>query len=123
MEIFREYLESMDNMQHRTRTEEIFGWVIKKFPNLTPKIAWNQPMFTDHDTFIIGFSVSQKHLAVSPEVAGIVRFSNEIIETGYEHSKNLFRIKWDDTIDYSLIEKIIEFNIADKSDCSTFWRK
>ncbi|MCQ4950818.1 hypothetical protein NE646_14380, partial [Bittarella massiliensis] len=41
------------------------------FPDLTPKIAWNQPMFTDHGTFIIGFSAAKAHLAVAPERAGI----------------------------------------------------
>lgn len=34
--------------------EEVLGWVTKKFPNLKPKISWNQPILTDHGTFIIG---------------------------------------------------------------------
>ncbi|QCB29216.1 hypothetical protein [Corynebacterium endometrii] len=28
-------------------------------------IAWNQPMFTHHDTFIIGFSHAKKHMAAA----------------------------------------------------------
>ncbi len=123
MEVFAEYLASIDNPQHRARTEEVLEWITKKFPKLTPKIAWNQPMFTDHNTFIIGFSVANKHLAISPELAGMNRFSDEIVNAGYEHSKNLFRIKWDSPVDFSLLEKIIEFNVLDKADCSTFWRK
>jgi hypothetical protein len=63
MEVFAEYLARIDNPQHRARTEEVLGWVTKKFPNLMPKIAWNQPMFTDHGTYIIGFSVAKHHLA------------------------------------------------------------
>lgn len=55
-------------------------------PNLIPKIAWNQPMFTDHDTFIIGFSVAKHHLAVAPEKAGIIHFSDEIVQAGYDHT-------------------------------------
>lgn len=35
-------------------------------------------MFTDHCTFIIGFSIAKHHLAVAPEIAGINRFSDEI---------------------------------------------
>lgn len=123
MKVFENYLMSIDNVQHRARTEEILGWIGNRFPNLVPKIAWNQPMFTDHDTFIIGFSVSKHHLAVGLEGPEIVHFSEEIIKSGYVHSKNLFRIKWSDTIDFSLLEKIIEFNIMDKAECSTFWRK
>lgn len=80
-------------------------------------------MFTDHETFIIGFSVSKQHLAVAPEKAGIIRFSEEITQAGYDHTKELVRMKWKQEIDFSLLERMIEFNIADKAECSTFWRK
>ncbi|SFA88389.1 hypothetical protein SAMN04488072_10362 [Lentibacillus halodurans] len=123
MEVFAEFLEGIDNAQHRARTEEVLGWVAKKFPDLMPKIAWNQPMFTDHGTFIIGFSVAKHHLAVAPERAGIIHFSDEIGQAGYDHSKMLVRFPWDSPVDFSLLERIIEFNILDKADCSIFWRK
>ncbi|SEM70766.1 iron chaperone [Lihuaxuella thermophila] len=123
MEVFAEYLARIDNPQHRARTEEVLTWVTKKFPYLKPKIAWNQPMFTDHGTFIIGFSVAKHHLAVAPETAAIHHFSEEIVQAGYDHTKNLVRIPWDRPVDFSLLEKMIEFNILDKADCPTFWRK
>ncbi|MBM7657706.1 uncharacterized protein YdhG (YjbR/CyaY superfamily) [Sporolactobacillus spathodeae] len=99
------------------------NWVTEKFPSLEPRIAWNQPMFTDHGTFIIGFSVAKHHLAIGPERAGIVRFSDEIVQAGYDHTKQLVRIRWDSPVDFSLLEKMIAFNISEKADCSTFWRK
>ena len=123
MEFFLEYLMNIANPQHRVRMEEVLDWVIKEFPNLTPKIAWNQPMFTDHDTFIIGFSVAKLHMAVAPEKAGINHFSDEIVQAGYDHTKGLVRIRWDVPVDFSLLKKMIEFNILDKAECSTFWRK
>ncbi|MCT8138427.1 iron chaperone [Anaerobacillus sp. CMMVII] len=123
MEVFAEYLAQIENPQHRARTEEVLTWVTNKFPNLVPKIAWKQPMFTDHDTYIIGFSVAKQHLAVAPERVGINHFSDEIVQAGYDHTKELVRIKWDHPVDFSLLEKMIEFNILDKADCSTFWRK
>ncbi|KZS49196.1 iron chaperone [Paenibacillus glucanolyticus] len=123
MEVFADYLKGIDNPDHRARMEEIFAWIVGKFPNLKPKIAWNQPMFTDHDTFIIGFSASKQHMAVAPEKAGIVRFSEDIVQAGYDHTKELVRIRWDGPVDYSLLEKMIEYNLEDKADCSTFWRK
>lgn len=122
MEVFAEFLERIANPQHRERAEEIFGWINEKYPNLVPKIAWNQPMFTDHGTFIIGFSAAKQHLAVAPEKAGINRFSDDIVQAGYDHTKELVRIKWNAPVDFSLLEKMIEFNILDKADCSTFWR-
>ncbi|WP_027084578.1 iron chaperone [Cohnella panacarvi] len=123
MDVFAEYLASINDPIQRARTEEVLAWVMEKFPNLSPKIGWNQPMFTDHDTYIIGFSVAKKHLAVAPEAAGISRYADEIAKAGYDHTNLLMRIKWELPIDYALLSRMIEFNIADKADCSTFWRK
>lgn len=123
MENFVDYLEAIQDVEQRERLREVLNWVIQKFPNLESKIAWNQPMFTDHGTFIIGFSVSRQHFAVSPEVKGIEKFSNEIVESGYSHGKNIFRIKWNDPVDYTLLERMIQFNIDDKKECTGFWRK
>lgn len=123
MEVFAEYLSHIDDPQHRQRMEEVLSWVAKKFQNLRPRIAWNQPMFTDHGTFIIGFSTAKHHMAIAPERAGINHFSDEIVQAGYDHSKELVRIRWDSPVDLSLLEKMIEFNILDKAECSTFWRK
>ncbi|MFC0186917.1 iron chaperone [Fictibacillus aquaticus] len=123
MEVFKEFLAKIDDPQHRERTEEVLGWVAGKFPDLEPKIAWNQPMFTDHGTFIIGFSTAKQHLAVAPESAGIQHFSDEIVKAGYDHTKQLVRFPWNKPVDFSLLERIIEFNISEKADCTTFWRK
>ena len=45
-------------------------WAERTFSGLEPRVAWNQPVFTDHGTFIIGISVSAGHLAVSPGYLG-----------------------------------------------------
>jgi uncharacterized protein YdhG (YjbR/CyaY superfamily) len=123
MEVFAEFISRIEDPQHRARVEEVLGWVVTRFPNLVPKIAWNQPVLTDHGTFIIGFSIAKHHLAVAPERSGIVQFSDEIIKAGYDHSTELIRFPWDKPVDLTLLEKIIEFNILDKADCTTFWRK
>ena len=123
MDIFKEYLAGIDEPKRRERVKEILTWVAESFPDLAPRVAWNQPMFTHHGTFIIGFSVSKQHMAVSPEIAGIERFSADIVQAGYDHSQMLFRIRWDKPVDYPLLQKIIEFNISDKAECASFWRK
>lgn len=123
METFAEFIAQINDPTHRARVEEVLDWVSQKYPNMGHKIGWNQPMFTDHGTFIIGFSVSKKHLAVAPEKAGINHFSEEIIKAGFEHSKDLIRMPWDKPIDYNLLQKMIEFNMAEKADTVSFWRK
>lgn len=123
MEVFEEYLSKIENEAHRSRMREVLAWVKDTFPTLAPKIAWNQPMFTDHGTFIMGFSAAKGHFAVSPEAQGIAAFSDDIAKSGYGQTSNLFRIKWDEPIDFPLLERIIRYNIDDKKDCATFWRK
>ena len=122
MEVFTDYLAQIENPQQRDRMEEVLAWIVKKFPNLVPAIKWNQPMYTDHGTYIIGFSTAKAHMSISPERAGMIQFADEIVEAGYSYTKELFRIKWNQPVDFALLEKMIEFNVLDKADCSTFWR-
>ena len=116
MEDFTEYLASIGNPQYRERVKEVLDWVSIKFPKLEKRIAWNQPIFTDHGTFIIGFSVSKKHMAVAPERAGILHFSEKLKLAGYDHTKELIRLPWEKPIDFKLLEEIIKFNVIEKAD-------
>ncbi|MEX1376345.1 MAG: iron chaperone [Eubacteriales bacterium] len=123
METFKEYLDTIENPENRMRVEQVLGWVQDTFPQLEKKIAWSQPMFTDHGTFIIGFSSYKKHMNMSPEKKTLDKFSDEIKKRGYTHTQQLVQFPWDKEIDYNLLEDIIKFNISDKKDCQSFWRK
>lgn len=123
MDVFAEFLAKIDDPIHRERMEEIFEWITNKYPNLEKVIKWNQPMFTDHGTFIIGFSVSKKHIAVAPESVTITHVEDDIVKAGYDYTKEIIRIRWNKPVDYHLLEKMIDFNIKDKANCTTFWRK
>lgn len=122
METFLPYLDKITNPEHRARLEEVLNWVKQTFPNLEGRIAWNQPMFTDHGTFIIGFSTSSQHMAISPEGAGMIHFTDEIKNAGFSQGKKLFRIKWEEPVNYDLLKSMITYNITEKADCSTFLR-
>jgi uncharacterized protein len=74
-------------------------------------------------TFIIAFSVAKKHLAVTPEKAGIDHFEDELKGAGYAYTSMIIRFPWDKPFDFNLLAKMIEFNLEDKKDCLTFWRK
>ena len=122
MTTLKEYLEKLPD-DNAERMNEIFNWIMSKYSNLEPKIAWNQPMFTDHGTFIIGFSAAKEHMSVTPEVQAMPLFADKIKAAGYEQTKMLFRIKWSEPVNYELLSEMIEYNIADKAEYSTFWRK
>ncbi|WP_127579435.1 iron chaperone [Paenibacillus koleovorans] len=123
MDIFADFLNKIENPQHRARMEEVFEWIEQTFPQLERKVGWNQPMYTDHDTYIIGFSVSKKHMAVAPERAGMIHCAEAIELAGYDHTELLVRIPWGSAVHYDMLQKMIDFNIWDKANCTTFWRK
>lgn len=123
MDVFDAFLDRIADTAQRARTQEVLSWTARTYPQLERKIAWKQPMFTEHGTFIIAFSIAKHHLAVAPERAGIVHFSEQIMQAGYDHTQQLLRIRWERAVDYDLLGRMIAFNIADKKDCTTFWRK
>ncbi|WP_404335928.1 iron chaperone [Planococcus rifietoensis] len=122
MNEFAEYLSAIDDADHRERVEEVLNWVMETYPQLAPRVAWNQPMFTDHGTFIIAFSIAKKHMAVAPEKVAIDHFEEDIKAGGHSSTKQLIRMSWDRPVDYALLGKLIEFNIEDKADHEKFWR-
>lgn len=120
---FETYLGKIEDASQQARVREVLNWVQMTFPQLEQRFAWNQPMFTDHGTFIIGFSVAKAHLAFAPEGAVMTAFADQIAADNYNPGKKFGRIKWTQPVDYDLLKRIIAFNIADKADCATFWRK
>ncbi len=123
MEAFKEFLNNIEDLDRRLRVEQIFEHISTKFPNLESVIKWNQPMFTDHGTFIIGFSIAKNHLAVAPEAVTLNRFEKEIQEAGYQRTNQLLKIPWKHQVDFGLLERIIAFNIEDKKTMTKFWRE
>lgn len=122
MKDFQNFLDNIIDLEKRERIEDILNYVKDKFPQLKEEIKWNQPMFSDHGTFIIGFSISKGHISVTPEPAVISIFEKDIEKAGYTHTQGLFRVKWTDKIDFNLLDKIIVYNIEDKKDMIKFWR-
>ena len=79
-----EYLATISNADNRARMVEVLNWVAERYPELELRIAWNQPMFTHHGTYIIGFSAASKHMAMAPERATMIRFEPVMRERGTE---------------------------------------
>ncbi|MDC7229938.1 MAG: DUF1801 domain-containing protein [Sphaerochaetaceae bacterium] len=123
MHIFQSYLEEIADENHRKKMDALLTWVHETFPTLGMRVAWNQPIFTDHETFIIGFSRAKAHISVAPESKTIDKFSDDLSKAKLSATKELFRITWEQEIPFSILERIILFNIEDKKECSSFWRK
>lgn len=123
MKDINEFFSNISDFDHRKRLEELFEWTMKTFPQFSVVIKWNQPMFTDHGTFIIAYSTSKKYLSIAPETVTISAFKEEIEKSGYQHTDNILKITWDQPIDYVLLKKIIDYNIQEKIDYTKFWRE
>lgn len=117
----KEYLDKIDNNTNREKFTSIIRFILEQFPNLQTRIAWNQPMITDHGTFIIGFWTGTNHLSVAPENTPLSTYRERIEKTGYSTAKKIFRIGWDQKVDYELLKEIVAYTIDFKKDHDKFW--
>ena len=116
-----EYLATIPNDDNRARMVEVLNWVAERYPELELRIAWNQPMFTHHGTYIIGFSASSKHMAMAPERATMIRFESVMRERGTDFGTMLARQPWNKPFDYELLDAFIQHQLAEKQDVASFW--
>lgn len=119
-EFFADHLSRVDDDTQRAVALEVLEWVHERYPALKVRIAWNQPMFTLGDTFIIGFSYAKKHMAIAPERAGILRFADEFDRRGLSYGKMMVRFPWPadgsaTSMPLDLLGEMIEFNMKDLS--------
>lgn len=121
MNAFDDYIETVAD-ENQASFKEILIYVHTNYPQLACEIKWNIPMFMHKGTYIIGFSAAKHHLSVAPEPYTLKKFLAQIKAVNYSYTKGLFRIKWDEPIDYDLLDEIIRFNIEDKADYPHFWR-
>ena len=117
-----EFLATIPDDDNRERMVDVLVWVGLTYPELKLRIAWNQPMFTHHGTYIIGFSAASKHMAVAPERATMIRFEPIMRERGTDFGKMFARQPWNKPFDYELLDAFIQHQLAEKHDITSFWR-
>ena len=117
-----EYLATIPDDDNRERMVDVLVWVGLTYPELKLRIAWNQPMFTHHGTYIIGFSAASKHMAIAPERATMIRFEPVMRERGTDFGKMFARQPWNKPFDYELLDAFIQHQLTEKQDITSFWR-
>ena len=122
MDVFTNYLARIQNQQQRDCMAGLLQWMEDQFPKLTPRLSRNQPVYTSHGTFIIGFARARHYLSVVPEPQGIAHFRDTIESRGYSCSNEQICMRWDMPLDYHLLEALIRYNLKEKAGCHTFWR-
>lgn len=117
-----EYLETIPSDDNRARMVDVLAWVVLTYPELELRVAWNQPMFTHHGTYIIGFSAASKHMAMAPERATMIRFEPVMRERGTDFGKMFARQPWNKPFDFELLNAFIQHQLEEKQDITSFWR-
>lgn len=119
---FEPYLTKMTSASHRQQMIHVLNWVAATFPQLDARLAWNQPMFTAHGTFIIGFSHARDHFNVVLEKVTLDHFAPQITAAGDHVTKMLWQIKFDAPVNTELLQRAIQYNLTTKATTTTFWR-
>ncbi|WP_414044301.1 iron chaperone [Macrococcus animalis] len=123
MHKFDPFFDKLEDVNQLGKVQDLFEWVEKTFPQLEREFKWNTPMYSDHGTFILGVSTAKAHISIAPENKTMERFKDKIEAAGYTQTAGLFKVKWKQEFDYNLLKEMIEYNIEDKKDVETFWRK
>lgn len=71
-------------------------------------------MFTHHGTYIIGFSLASKHMAMNPKRATMIRFEPIMRERGTDFGKMFARQPWNKPFDFQLLDAFIQHQLAEK---------
>ncbi len=114
MEKFQPIINQIKEKEHQQKIKDLFAKITETYPQLDTTVKWNQPMFTDHGTFIIAFSFAKNHFSIAPEKAAIRALEKNIQEAGYVYTDNVIKVPWKSVINWELIEQLISFNIEDK---------
>ena len=101
---------------------EVLDWVAEHYPELELRIAWNQPIFTHHGTYIIGFSTASKHMAMAPGRATVIRFESVMRERGTDFGTMLACQPWTKPFGYEPLDAFIRHQLSDKRHVTSFRR-
>ncbi|MCO4358629.1 DUF1801 domain-containing protein [Staphylococcus agnetis] len=125
MKTFEAFLETIEKPAHREKLKNVVEQLLNEYPELTLEIKWNQPMLLlkDNGTFILGLSKAKPHFAIAPEIETRNYFDDAIKQADYDATKMIIKIKWTDDVNFDLIRKMIDKNIADKQHTTKFWRE
>src|SRR5690554_185060 len=123
MKVFEPYLVKIKDEKNREIMEGLLSWIMTNYPMLDKKIAWNQPHFVHNNTFIIAFTHAKQHISVVPKYKAIEVFKEDIKKSNYQSTNFIYKMKWQNPIDYDLLKRIIDYNMEDKKGLDTYWRK
>ena len=108
-----DYLTSLDSNKGNT-LREIIDFILKRFPDLDCKLAWNVPQVCRGNDYVFGMSALKNHLALAPWSMEVIEsFKKKLENEGYVVKKNLFQVPSDWEIDKKLLNDLVVARLAE----------
>ncbi len=108
-----DYLVSLGSPKEET-LRGVINVILKSFPDLDCKLAWNVPQICRGDDYVFGLSALKNHLALAPWSAEVIEAFKEKLESeGYVVKKNLFQIPNEWKIDEELVRNLVKARLAE----------
>lgn len=108
-----DYLMSLDSIKGNT-LRQVIGGILKNFPELESKLAWNVPQIYKGDDYVFGVSALKNHLALAPWSTEVMEvFKSRLESNGYVVKKNLFQVPGDWEIDKVLLIDLVKARLSE----------
>lgn len=108
-----EYLGSLGSKQENT-LRGVIDVILKNFPDLDCKLAWNVPQICRGSDYVFGVSALKNHLALAPWSAKVIEdFKRKLESDGYIVKKNLFQVPNDWEPDENLLSDLVMARLAE----------
>lgn len=118
-------LEKIAVDENRAKLANLLERLEAEFPELEGNVKYSQPMYEAHGTFIIGFKPAKTHFGIIAEAPAAERFKSEAGNLGltFTSSGKVSVVKWTQEIPFELIKKLVTFQLEDKKNTTTYFRK
>lgn len=105
------YFATLDPVAAKT-VRSIFKAVRAKHKGLELVMAWNQPMLRRGTAYVIGVSVSKRHITLNPFSKSVMdEYSSELVDFGA--LKHTFKVPLDWKVDARLIQRLAAARLAE----------
>ena len=110
-ESVKHYLDSQEPEKSKTMTG-ILDYLIKEFPELETKLAWNNPMLVRKGKYVLGLSCSKNHIAIAPFSKQVMLELSEQLKT-YDITENLIRVPASWKLDKILLKELVKLRLQE----------
>lgn len=108
-----DYLASLAPTKAKT-LGSIIDFILREFPGLEVKLAWNVPQIHRDGKYVFGVSSLKNHLALAPWSEAVIEdFKPRLEKDGYVVRKNLFQIPDDWRMDEELVKGMVQARLAE----------